>query len=245
MNDTLRAVRRSMLLTQDDLAGRLREAGTKLGLPSDINKRTVQRWEAGVTLEPRADHARLLQMVTGLPMEQLGFPSGADRLLLEDGRGGHDLAVRAEAAAPGLPRAPAGNYTGIWLSRYEYFSSGRDVALEGKHIALVVQTGEHVAVRSLPNSNPSTMAMTLTLEGSVVTGTWFEQTEQDGYYRGARYHGAIQMLADPTGRRFSGKWLGFGKGGEVNSGPWSLTFLDNSTSHTAIARHDRPFRADS
>jgi hypothetical protein len=228
-----------MLLTQDGLALRLKEAGSKIGLPNNINKRTVQRWEAGVTLEPQPDHARVLQMVTGLPLEQLGFPSEADRVLLADGRGGHDLAVRPEQDLLGLPRL-GGYYGGIWLSRYEFFSSGRDAAFEGKHMALVVQTGEHITVRSLPNSNPSTMAMTLTLDGMVVTGTWFEQTEADGYYRGARYHGAIQMIADPTGRRLAGKWIGFGRQGEVNSGPWSLTFVDSSTSREAIARHDRP-----
>lgn len=239
-NETLRSVRRSMLLTQDDMAHQLRDAGNKIGVPNDINKRTVQRWESGVTLEPRPDHARVLQMVTGLPLEQLGFPSGADRVLLEDGRGGHDLAVRADGAAQSVTRPPLGNYTGIWLSRYEYFSSGREGAYEGRHVALVVQTNDRIAVRSLPHSNPSTMAMTLMLEGSVATGSWFEQTEENGYYRGARYHGAIQMLADPTGRRFTGKWLGFGKEGEVNSGPWSLTFLEGSTSKASVQRYDKP-----
>jgi transcriptional regulator with XRE-family HTH domain len=239
VNETLRSVRKSMLFTQDDLAHALRDAGNKVGIPNDINKRTVQRWEAGVTVTPRPTHARVLQMVTGLPLEQLGFPSDADRVLLEDGRGGHDLAVRADPALREPGRVGRGSYSGIWLSRYEYFSSGRDVALEGKHVAIVVQTGEHVAVRSLPRSNPSTMTMILTLDGTIVTGSWSEETEQDGYYRGARYHGAIQMLADPTGRRFSGKWIGFGKDGDVNSGPWTLTFLEGSTSRAAIERHDQ------
>jgi DNA-binding transcriptional regulator YiaG len=239
-NDTLRSVRRSMLLTQDDLARELRDAGTKVGVPNDINKRTVQRWEAGVTITPRPTHVRVLQMVTGLPLEQLGFPTEAERVLLEDGRGGHDLAVRSDPAAYDVAQPARGNYTGIWLSEYEYFSSGREVALKGRHVALVVQTGDHVAVRSLPRSNPSTMSMVLTLDGTVVTGNWSEQTERDGYYRGARYHGAIQMLADPTGRRLSGKWLGFGKEQEVNSGPWKLTFLEAGTSRAAIDRHDKP-----
>jgi transcriptional regulator with XRE-family HTH domain len=238
-NETLRSVRRSMQLTQDDLVHKIRETGDKLGVHADINIRTVQRWEAGNTTSPRPAHARLLQMITGLPLEHLGFPSDADRVLLEDGRGGHDLAVRGAIREPGTA-VPGGFYGGIWESRYEYFSSGRDGAFLGKHTALLIQSGEHVTVRSLARSSRSTMAMTLTLEGTVLTGTWFEETEVDGYYRGARYHGAIQMLADPTGRRFTGKWIGFGKEGDVNTGPWTLTFLEGSTSREAIARHDRP-----
>jgi transcriptional regulator with XRE-family HTH domain len=233
-NDTLRAVRRSMLLTQEDLARKLSE------ITDDVNVRTIQRWEGGQTTAPRAAHARALEMVTGLPLERLGFPSAAERILSDDGHGGHNLAVRAAPVAADAPRAAAGNYSGIWLSRYEYFSSGRDQAFEGKHAVLLVQVGGTISVHSLRRSNPSILNMTLTLDGSIATGTWSEQTQQDGYYRGARYHGAIQMIADPTGRRFSGKWTGFGKDGDINVGPWALTFLESSTSRGAVDRHDRP-----
>jgi len=40
----------------------------------------------------------------------------------------------------------------------------------------------------------------------------------DGYYRGAVYHGALQMLQDEGGRLLAGKWVGFGKDGEINDG---------------------------
>ena len=33
-----------------------------------------------------------------------------------------------------------------------------------------------------------------------------------GSYAGGVYFGAIQMLAEPTGRRMAGKWTGFGRG---------------------------------
>ena len=64
--------------------------------------------------------------------------------------------------------------------------------------------------------------------------------EVDGYYRGARYHGAIQLLVEPTGRRLAGKWVGFGKQMDVNTGPWELTFQDASTSKATLARYDQP-----
>jgi hypothetical protein len=37
----------------------------------------------------------------------------------------------------------------------------------------------------------------------------------------ANVGGAIQMLAEPTGRRIRSKWLGFGKDLDINSGPGS------------------------
>jgi hypothetical protein len=66
-----------------------------------------------------------------------------------------------------------------------------------------------------------------------------------------RIHGAFQLLAKPTGRRIAGKWVGFGKDHDVNTGPWSLEFLDASqvSDLTVWLRkrfaHDRPVAARS
>ncbi|MFE5027047.1 helix-turn-helix domain-containing protein [Streptomyces sp. NPDC056656] len=247
-NATLRAVRMSLLMSQDDLARAIREAGQRAGQPNDASKRLVQRWEAGITAAPRPVYARALEAVTGLPIDALGFslpvPMGR---VSEDGQGGHDLAPSEEgvAAAHTTPTAQAeprkanGNYSGVWLSRYEYFSSGRDETLTGLHYVVLLQHGNRLTVRSLPNAslNPnSPLTMDLEVEGNVVTGTWTEQTASEGYYQGARYHGAIQMLVEPTGRRMAGKWLGYGKDFEVNSGPWELVFKDASTNKAALEK---------
>jgi transcriptional regulator with XRE-family HTH domain len=239
-NDTLRAYRISRGYSQDDFALALQDAGARAGAPNDITKRTIQRWEAGKTASPRPVYARALQALTGLPIESLGFPSGADRVLLDDGRGGHDLAVRARPVHGDLRRRSTGDYSGIWLSTYEYYSSGRAQAYEGKHVAVLLQTGSRLTVRSLPRSADSTMTMDLRVDSNVVTGMWEEETSSSGYYRGARYFGAIQMVADPTGHRLSGKWTGFGKNLDVNSGPWSLTFLEAATTRVAIEEYNRP-----
>ncbi|CQR63995.1 Conserved Hypothetical Protein [Streptomyces leeuwenhoekii] len=78
------------------------------------------------------------------------------------------------------------------------------------------------------------------MEGNTVTGTWTEQTAPDGYYRGARYFGALQMLVEPTGRRMAGKWVGFGKEFDVNTGPWELRLMDTSTSKATLEAYSRP-----
>ncbi len=135
---------------------------------------------------------------------------------------------------------PAGNHAGIWLSRYEYFSSGRDAHFTGKHYVIILQHRNRLTVRSLPGSADSSLAMDLEVDGNVVTGTWNEQTAQESYYNGARYHGAIQMLIEPTGRRMAGKWAGFGSNFDVNTGPWELIFVDPDTSKAAMDKWNHP-----
>jgi hypothetical protein len=47
------------------------------------------------------------------------------------------------------------------------------------------------------------------------------------------------MLAEPTGRRIRGKWLGFGKDLDINSGPGELIFQDASTSRATLDAYSR------
>lgn len=246
-NATLRAWRIGNLMSQDELARAIRNAGEESGEPNDANKRLVQRWESGSTTAPRPVYARALESVTGMPIEALGFTSPIMARVTDDGAGGHDVhpspeGVAAPGPGPTLQTAPRGNYSGVWLSKYEYFSSGRDSSFVGMHYVLVLQHGNRLTVRSLPgaSSNPdSPLTMDLTVDGGVVTGTWVEQTATDGYYRGARYHGAIQMLTEPTGRRMAGKWVGFGKDFDMNTGPWELRLQDSSTNQKTVAKYSR------
>jgi len=241
-NITLQNVRRSLGLSQDDMARAIRAAGGQIGEPNEVSKRTVQRWEAGAVV-PIQRLARALERVTGLPMSQLGF-GPREVLVGDDGLGGHDVQVKPITAPDVVPTAaspaPRANLSGIWLSRYEYFSSGRNLTFTGLHYVTLLQHGDRLTVRSLPGSSDSPLSMDLTLDGNVITGTWVEQTAADGYYRGARYHGAIQMLVEPTGRRMVGKWVGFGAEMDVNTGPWELVFQESSTSKSAMERYNRP-----
>ncbi|MQA26590.1 MAG: XRE family transcriptional regulator [Micromonosporaceae bacterium] len=244
-NAALRAVRMGMLMSQDDFARALREAGMRAGIPNDANKRLVQRWESGTITSPRPVYARALEAVTGLPIGSLGFTVAVPYARVsDDGRGGHDLVdsptgiTAANGAVTAQPTS-GGNYSGVWLSRYEYFSSGRDATFTGQHYVVILQHGNRLTVRSLPGSADSSLTMDLTVDGSVITGTWVEQTPVEGYYRGARYHGAIQLLAEPTGRRLTGKWVGIGKEMDVNTGPWELVFRDASTNKATLEKYNR------
>jgi transcriptional regulator with XRE-family HTH domain len=248
-NAALRAARISLRLSQDDMARALREAGRRTGVPNDASKRLVQRWEAGTVTSPRPVYARALEAVTGLPLGALGFTFPVPQAHVNgDGEradGGSELdlspsGTAAANAAPGGQAAPVhGSYSGVWLSRYEYWSSSREATFTGLHHVVILQHGNQLTVRSLPGSADSRLTIDLTVDGSVLTGTWTEQTAENSYYRGARYHGAVQLLAEPTGRRLVGKWVGFGKDMDINTGPWELVFQDASTGRATLDAYNR------
>jgi len=139
-------------------------------------------------------------------------------------------AAQAAAESDGNERL-----AGIWHSRYVYYSSGRTAEYEGVHHMVLHQQGNKLSGQSLPNALDSLLTLDLLADGSVVTGTWIERTSPTGYYKGAIYHGAIQLLIDPTANGMRGKLLGFDRDAEVNSGVWELTRVAKSTSKS-VAR---------
>lgn len=111
---------------------------------------------------------------------------------------------------------------GVWVSRYSFFSTGRDQDVEGVHRIALMSDVDRLTGVSDPTPTGS-VELDLIVGGTIVTGTWTERTAADGYYRGAVYRGVLQLVLDPTGRSMAGRWLGADKTLTVNSGPWTLT----------------------
>lgn len=152
------------------------------------------------------------------------------------------------AADPALPEsgAPvpeprtgheAPDMSGIWHSRYLHYSSGRNQEIEGEHYVVLRQRDNRLFGESLPHSKGSNLRLDLSVDAAIATGVWRERTSPSGYYRGATYHGTLQLVVNPMGRAMSGKWLGFGSNFKVNTGEWELTWVDAATS----ARAMRPY----
>ena len=51
------------------------------------------------------------------------------------------------------------------------------------------------------------------LSGPVITGTWFDRTDRIN-----GYHGAFQVIVDPTRAVAEGTWIGFSREGKVKQG---------------------------
>lgn len=97
-------------------------------------------------------------------------------------------------------------------------------------------------IRSLPKTATGRVMMDLTIDGQVITGTWTEETDPEGYYKSSIYSGAIHMLLDHTGHRMKGKWLGFNRDGGISDGPWVLDLISADTGKAAVEQYNRPVK---
>jgi len=235
-NTALREARVRAHLSQGDLAHMIREDGFRTGRPTPCTERTVQRWESGQVTCPQARYLLALETVFGQPAASLGFDA-SERYGMDRRRMLADAGLDAVMPLPD-PAASYGPLSGVWLSEYEYPSSGRGASFTGRHYVLVLQRGAGLMVHSMPASK-SRLSMTVTANGQVLTGTWTEETDRDGYYGGAAYHGALQFLVDPTGHRMEGEWVGFGRDLKVNHGPWTMTLVEPGVGDQARARWNR------
>jgi transcriptional regulator with XRE-family HTH domain len=231
-NTALKAARISARMSQDDLARKIREAGFRAGDPNGCSRGMVQRWESGKVRCPQLRYVVALESILGRPAESLGFADaalGVDRV--------RALSDAGMDSPPPVPDRALydGPHTGIWLSEYEYHSSSRDETFTSRHYMTVLHRGAALLVHSVPAS-ASRVSIDMNVNGQVVTGVWTERTRTEGYYRGAVYYGALQMLLEPTGRRMTGKWVGFGRDMTVNTGGWSLTLVDAGTDDAAYER---------
>jgi hypothetical protein len=133
-----------------------------------------------------------------VPLASLGFDTAAERYGLDP-----DEAL-ATGSGPWIPvadpKAQPGPLTGIWLSSYEYESTGRGATFTSHHYVAVVQ--------------------------------------------GAVYHGAIQLLLEPTGRKMTGKWVGFGRDFDLNTGPWTLELITSTVTEETLKEYSRPADSD-
>jgi hypothetical protein len=155
-----------------------------------------------------------------------------DQMLAESG-----LDTEAPRTQPSAGYA-YGPLSGIWLSRYEIYSSSRDGNFAYQHYVQVLQRGAYLNVRSLPNQH-SRLALDLSVNGKMVRGTWAEHTSKDGYYAGSVYDGAIMLELNAANTRIKGRWLGFGRDpGEINDGPWQFTLVEASVDQAAREKWD-------
>jgi transcriptional regulator with XRE-family HTH domain len=140
-----------------------------------------------------------------------------------------------DAPRPSGATAPGAlDFSGIWRSEYSFYSDGRGQELASTHFVVIRQQGSALSVESLPHSTGSELRMELSLDGMSATGTWEERTSPTGYYKGAVYRGAMQLLVE-SGGQMTGRWLGFGKRFQINNGAWELRLESRSLSADSMS----------
>lgn len=101
--------------------------------------------------------------------------------------------------------AAGGNLGGLWHSRYTYRSSGRGEELHGEHTIRLHHAGGRLHGTNEPGELESRLTVDLSVRGAIATGIWSERTVSAGYYRGAVYHGTVQLVISPHGRSMIGR----------------------------------------
>lgn len=147
----------------------------------------------------------------------------------------HPADLQRPDGSPGLARGS--DLSGVWHSRYVYPSRGE--MLEGQHYVVVRQQADRLVGHSLPHTNGSRLRLDLSLHPPVATGSWTEHTSPTGRYKGAAYHGSVQLMVDPSNRAMAGKWVGFGRRFAVKTGEWELTWVDRATTASALREYHR------
>jgi hypothetical protein len=117
------------------------------------------------------------------------------------------------------------DFSGIWQSKYTYHSDSRNEDFEDTHFVRIYQRHNKLVVESLPDVNESYVIMNLKVNDDLATGTWQETTSPTGYYKGATYHGALQLIIESDGKFMEGKWIGHGKDKRIESGPLSIKYV--------------------
>jgi|SRR5581483_58279 len=118
--------------------------------------------------------------------------------------------------------------SGVWRSTYRYTSSGRTGDFTSEHLVRLKQQGTSLVIESLPRDSRSSLLIRLSLQGNIATGSWQEETDPHGYYKGAVYHGVLQMVLHDDGKSMHGRWLGYGKDMQINVGPWDLAYVGDT-----------------
>jgi hypothetical protein len=183
------------------------------GTSADALARTVAAWVSRV--DPKLGRRRLLTKLSAALALAAATPSVASAA---------DDAADAPAPVDGL------DLSGIWHSRYFYYSTGRDVHRACDHYVVLRQHGNRLIGENVPAQNDSIVRLELTLRGTTATGTWSERTSPTGYYRGREYHGAIQLVVDPMGKAMTGRWVGVDREFNVNSDIWEFQWVDTASS---------------
>ena len=172
------------------------------------------------------------------------MPDETRRSVLLKLSAGLSLAAANPALTTLLPQqesasASAHDLAGIWHSTYTYTypSTSRSQEFTDQHFVVLRHSSGGLTGHSLPTKQGSELELHLSLERAVATGTWTERTAPSGYYKGRRLPRDNPARRRPDGPHHDRQALGFSKDFKVNSGPWTLSRVEESTSKRTQQRY--------
>jgi len=103
-------------------------------------------------------------------------------------------------------KTDSNSFAGVWRSHYAYHDRATDHEAVSEHYVRVHQSDNHLIIEAIPGANKAYVIVRLTLDRNIATGTWQEQTDPQGYYKGSTYSGALQLLVSDDKRSMQGKY---------------------------------------
>jgi hypothetical protein len=101
--------------------------------------------------------------------------------------------------------------SGMWRCAYWYPSNNHPGQREmTEYYVQAKQRGDKVTFESLPN-RPDHIVVNVTINESLATGNWVENTDPNKEFAGMQYSGALQMLIQDDDSAMIGAWVGVGR----------------------------------
>lgn len=118
------------------------------------------------------------------------------------------------------------DFSGVWESSYSFTTPSPDSDFTDSYKVKIHKTGNQVVIQSVPNDSGSYILLRLTVDGRILTGTWYENTAPSGHYKGVVYYGPIQLILDEDGKAMRGQWLGVDDHMKMQGGEQTIVKLE-------------------
>ena len=117
--------------------------------------------------------------------------------------------------------------SGVWLSTYSFVSGTDGSLMVTDHYVDIYRIGSQVIVQSIPASNGSYMMARFSLDGRVLTGSYYSQTAASSEKKGPLYYdqGAAQLVISEDGKTLEGMGVGYTRTMEVKPSDWKLVYI--------------------
>ena len=117
--------------------------------------------------------------------------------------------------------------SGVWFSTYSFVSATTGELLVTDHYVDVYRIGSQLIFQSIPTSSGSYMMARFTLDGRVLTGSYYSQTDASSENKGPLYYdqGAAQLVISKDGKTLEGMGVGYTRNMVVASSEWKLTYV--------------------
>jgi hypothetical protein len=114
------------------------------------------------------------------------------------------------------------DFSGMWECKFTYVNANEPEGGVSEYNVKVYQTGNQLVLQSVQSKLGNYFVARLTLDGEFLTGTWQEQAQPDGQYKGQIYNGVGMLRIDASGDAMKGKIVEYNNDMDIIAGDWNI-----------------------